>query len=400
MPTRPSSSTARSSACFLLTDLSCARIISVICQPTLYSGCRLVSGSWKMTEICAPRIRLSWSGRRLSRSVPSKTAFPSTHPPGISPSRVCVSTVLPLPDSPTMPSVRPFSTLNDTPRTACTRPSAVGKLTRRSVTSSRLTGPSDVAACGSPPRASPGRAAPGAVPVTWHYSTQTVPVIPFSESGRACAAHARPDRVASPVSRPCSAAGYPHVGDVGAVVGPVDHRRRAQVLNPLAGVVRKQLVQQRDEDRVLHHVHVRLVPDRASRRQRGRRLRLLDQVVQRLAAVAAVVAGVDHAVGLEQRRDHGTAVVAEPVRDPARLAQVPRARLVVLRRVAEVDEEARARLALALQGDAVVDGLPHAQLLHHAAVVRAAQVEHDVREGAAPWPDLELGVLRGYEALN
>ena len=42
------------------------------------------------------------------------------------------------PDSPTMPSVRPGSTLNETPRTACTTPSAVGKLTRRSVTSSRL----------------------------------------------------------------------------------------------------------------------------------------------------------------------------------------------------------------------------------------------------------------------
>jgi hypothetical protein len=45
----------------LLTDLSCARIISTICQPTLYSGCRLVSGSWKITEIArrGPRIWLS-----------------------------------------------------------------------------------------------------------------------------------------------------------------------------------------------------------------------------------------------------------------------------------------------------------------------------------------------------
>src|ERR1017187_3261436 len=44
----------------------------------------------------------------------------------------------PLPDSPTMPSVLPVSTVNETPRTAFTAPSAVEKLTRRSDTSSRL----------------------------------------------------------------------------------------------------------------------------------------------------------------------------------------------------------------------------------------------------------------------
>ena len=74
----------------------------------------------------------------VSRSVPSNMAWPDTWPPGARPSRVWVSTVLPLPDSPTMPSVRPVSTLNDTPRTAFTTPSAVLKLTRRSDTSSRL----------------------------------------------------------------------------------------------------------------------------------------------------------------------------------------------------------------------------------------------------------------------
>ena len=125
---------------FLLTDLSCARIISTICQPTLYSGCRLVSGSWKITAICAPRTLRSWSRpeRRAGRCR-RRRPCPRSRPPGVSPSSVWVSTVLPLPDSPTMPSVRPLSTLNDTPRTAWTTPSAVGKLTRRSVTSSRLT---------------------------------------------------------------------------------------------------------------------------------------------------------------------------------------------------------------------------------------------------------------------
>ena len=67
-----------------------------------------------------------------SRSVPSNIALPVISAPGVRPSRVWVSTVLPLPDSPTMPRVRPGSTLNDTPRTARTTPSAVGKLTVRS----------------------------------------------------------------------------------------------------------------------------------------------------------------------------------------------------------------------------------------------------------------------------
>ncbi|PSK59154.1 hypothetical protein B0E53_06921 [Micromonospora sp. MH33] len=43
-------------------------------------------------------------------------------------------TLFPEPDSPTMPSVRPRSTANDTPSTAFTTPSSVSNRTRRSVT--------------------------------------------------------------------------------------------------------------------------------------------------------------------------------------------------------------------------------------------------------------------------
>ncbi len=43
-------------------------------------------------------------------------------------------TLLPEPDSPTMPSVRPCSTLNETPSTARTTPSSVENWTRRSLT--------------------------------------------------------------------------------------------------------------------------------------------------------------------------------------------------------------------------------------------------------------------------
>ena len=46
-----------------------------------------------------------------------------------------LETDLPEPDSPTMPRVRPRSTANDSPSTDLTRPSSVGKCTRRSVTS-------------------------------------------------------------------------------------------------------------------------------------------------------------------------------------------------------------------------------------------------------------------------
>ena len=46
-------------------------------------------------------------------------------------------TLLPEPDSPTMPSVFPFSTENETPSTALTMPSSVRKYVLRSLTSSR-----------------------------------------------------------------------------------------------------------------------------------------------------------------------------------------------------------------------------------------------------------------------
>src|SRR5215472_19138680 len=47
-----------------------------------------------------------------------------------------IVTLLPEPDSPTMPRVSPTETVNDTPSTALTTPSSVRKLTRRSRTSS------------------------------------------------------------------------------------------------------------------------------------------------------------------------------------------------------------------------------------------------------------------------
>ncbi len=49
-------------------------------------------------------------------------------------------TDLPQPDSPTIPSVRPFSTWKETPSTAWTTPSRVKKCVLRSLTSRSATG--------------------------------------------------------------------------------------------------------------------------------------------------------------------------------------------------------------------------------------------------------------------
>src|SRR5690242_21377784 len=78
-------------------------------------------------------------GDACSRSSPSNIAVPETVAPATSPVRLCVATLLPDPDSPTMPRVWPASTVNDTPRTARTTPSGVLNETWRSFTSRRAT---------------------------------------------------------------------------------------------------------------------------------------------------------------------------------------------------------------------------------------------------------------------
>src|SRR5689334_13466824 len=85
--------------------------------------------------ICAPRTRRSTSGSAPIRSMPSKRAVPLTCAPRVRPAMVCVATLLPEPDSPTMASVLPRSTSKESPRTAWTTPSAVLKATLRSRTS-------------------------------------------------------------------------------------------------------------------------------------------------------------------------------------------------------------------------------------------------------------------------
>jgi len=73
----------------------------------------------------------------FSRSWPWKMISPDTLADFlfVRPIVVSMDTLLPEPDSPTMPSVSPRSRVNETPSTALTNPSSVGKWTFRSRTS-------------------------------------------------------------------------------------------------------------------------------------------------------------------------------------------------------------------------------------------------------------------------
>src|SRR5215211_278926 len=135
MPTRRSRLMVRSRASFLET-FSWARIISAIWAPTLKYGCRLDSGSWKIMAIFLPRISRSSLVCSLSRSRPSNRTSPEIRPPLARPMMARLVTLLPEPDSPTMPRVWPGSSEKLTPSTALTTPSSVSKWTLRSRTSS------------------------------------------------------------------------------------------------------------------------------------------------------------------------------------------------------------------------------------------------------------------------
>src|SRR5690348_11804611 len=136
MPTAFSSSTDRLRACFRVTS-SCRRIASASWSPILCTGFRLVIGSWKIIAISFPRISRSRLGFVVRRSSPFHSAVPDEIAVrlGLRPMIVRQVTLLPDPDSPTMPRVWPLSTENETPSTARTTPSSVLKYVFRSLTS-------------------------------------------------------------------------------------------------------------------------------------------------------------------------------------------------------------------------------------------------------------------------
>jgi hypothetical protein len=119
MPTRSSASAAVCSASlrFIPKWVSNA---SRIWRPTVSTGFSDVIGSWKIIAISLPRTDRSVRSLWLTRSCPWKTALPdSTRPLRDSSPRIASDvTLLPQPDSPTIPSVSPGAMSNEMPFTA------------------------------------------------------------------------------------------------------------------------------------------------------------------------------------------------------------------------------------------------------------------------------------------
>src|SRR6266850_6511325 len=139
MRTRPSISIACCFACALPT-FRWRRSVSAICSPTGNAGFSEVMGSWKIIDSLSPRrlrTRLSGSSSRFSPS--NSTSPPAMRPGGCGTRRMIESavTLLPQPDSPTMPSVRPRARLKSTPSTASTSPRSPSNEVRSPFTSSR-----------------------------------------------------------------------------------------------------------------------------------------------------------------------------------------------------------------------------------------------------------------------
>src|SRR5258706_1737718 len=128
------------------------RIPSTICSPMVKAGLSEVIGSWKIIEMRLPRTaRIAALGRRR-RFAPSKRISPATRPGGLATSPMIESavTLLPHPDSPTRPSVRPAWSARLTPSTALKVPASVAKevvrprISRRALTPSPASGANPV----------------------------------------------------------------------------------------------------------------------------------------------------------------------------------------------------------------------------------------------------------------
>ena len=104
---------------------------------SVMTGLSDVIGSWKIIEISLPRMRRISSSRRAARFIPLKSLslrrrcgpFPWEAAGRID----SAVTLLPQPDSPTSPTVRPSAMSKVTPSTARTSPSLVKNEVRRSL---------------------------------------------------------------------------------------------------------------------------------------------------------------------------------------------------------------------------------------------------------------------------
>ena len=134
MPTISSSSTTR---CRLFSPPApWARSTSRIWSPMRCIGLRFDIGSCGTRPICAPRRLLRSRSAIVVISAPSKRTEPPEMRPLLASSRLRLAAIvdLPDPDSPTIASVSPGSTSNETPLTASNSPRAVENATRRSST--------------------------------------------------------------------------------------------------------------------------------------------------------------------------------------------------------------------------------------------------------------------------
>src|SRR2546429_145828 len=158
MPTAFNISSARFEAAAFVVS-ACSWTASRSCLPIECTGFSEVIGSWKIIEISLPRTVRNSDGGSSSRLRPLKTASPVeiVFARGFRPMIVRQVTLLPQPDSPTIASVFPFSTENDTPSTAPTMPSSVRNCVFRSRTSRSATPSVYRAALRQPdPRIDPG----------------------------------------------------------------------------------------------------------------------------------------------------------------------------------------------------------------------------------------------------
>ena len=84
------------------------RSASTTCWPTVYTGVSAESGSWKIIDICLPRMSdICRSSRPISSRPPSRTDPLTAALDGSRPMIASEVTDLPDPDSPTMPSTSP-----------------------------------------------------------------------------------------------------------------------------------------------------------------------------------------------------------------------------------------------------------------------------------------------------
>ncbi len=128
MRTRSRRGMTRALAC-RLSNLEWARIASSIWKPTRRTGFREVMGSWKIMATSPPRYSSSSPEVIVTTSRFLNKIWPPEILPG-SGTRLRIESAvidLPLPDSPTMPSVSPASISKLTPSTARTVPDSPGR---------------------------------------------------------------------------------------------------------------------------------------------------------------------------------------------------------------------------------------------------------------------------------